>query len=95
MVYIAAKKRAIPHEIRRIVARRAGATGVGRFDAYCHWCGNHGRVNWMSPAWVHFTDLELDHVVPEVRGGQATEDNIVLACRRCNRRFGFRPRRLP
>lgn len=36
-------------------------------------------------AWVHFTDLELDHVIPEHAGGPSDPDNIVLACQPCNR----------
>lgn len=32
--------------------------------------------------------LVLDHVVPWSRGGADTEDNLVAACRACNRRKG-------
>lgn len=90
MVYISATKRAIPQHLRRTVATRAGAHGQGRWAASCHYCSAPGAIHWMTRCWVYFTGLELDHVIPEVRGGQATEDNIVLACRRCNRRKGHR-----
>jgi 5-methylcytosine-specific restriction endonuclease McrA len=35
-------------------------------------------------------DLSLDHVVPRSKGGQATWDNIVCACLKCNVRKGGR-----
>lgn len=35
-------------------------------------------------------DLTLDHVVPVVRGGRKTWDNIVTACMRCNQKKGDR-----
>lgn len=35
-------------------------------------------------------DLTLDHVVPVVRGGRKTWDNILTACIRCNQRKGDR-----
>ncbi|OIO95824.1 MAG: HNH endonuclease [Anaerolineae bacterium CG2_30_64_16] len=46
----------------------------------CQYCaGSPGRAN-----------LTLDHVVPRCRGGQATWDNLVAACRECNTRKGNR-----
>lgn len=35
-------------------------------------------------------ELTLDHVIPVVRGGRKTWDNIVTACIRCNQRKGDR-----
>lgn len=35
-------------------------------------------------------DLSLDHVVPRSRGGGSTWDNLVTACRRCNRVKGHK-----
>src|ERR1044072_7615811 len=35
-------------------------------------------------------ELTLDHVVPVVRGGRKTWENIVTACIRCNQRKGDR-----
>lgn len=36
------------------------------------------------------SDLTLDHVIPVSRGGKTTWDNIVTACKKCNRRKGGR-----
>jgi 5-methylcytosine-specific restriction endonuclease McrA len=90
MVYIAPVKKAIPQEVRRAVARRAGATGQGKYVIGCCYCGKRGEIHWMTRCWVYFRDLDLDHVIPESRGGVACDDNIVLACTRCNRSKGFR-----
>lgn len=38
----------------------------------------------------HETELTLDHVIPVVRGGKKSWDNIVTACRRCNQTKGGR-----
>jgi len=80
------KKTAIPMATRREIARRHGLDGIGNIEAQCHWCGKVGRVCWVNASWVHFSGLELDHIVPESRGGDHSPDNIVLACRSCNRR---------
>lgn len=47
----------------------------------CAWCG---RAPWRR-------DLTLEHLVPRARGGHLVPENVVLACRRCNRRRGARP----
>ena len=54
---------------------------VERDGPACVWCG---REVWRR-------DLTLEHVVPRSRGGHATAENAVLACRACNRRRGSRP----
>jgi 5-methylcytosine-specific restriction endonuclease McrA len=41
----------------------------------CVWCG---REPWPR-------DRTLDHVLPASRGGTRADENLVLACRRCNR----------
>ena len=83
-------KKAVPQESRRSLARRAGLFGPGRIAAWCHWCGAEGAVAWMNRAWVTFPGLEIDHVLPEVLGGSGQPENLVLACRRCNRSRGWR-----
>lgn len=90
------KKRSIPPATRRAVARRAaGGMEPERGIVECAYCGEPGRFWWprrrdgKPGCWVHFT-LELDHVIPERHGGPATADNIVTACRSCNRRKGSR-----
>lgn len=89
MIYIAPKKRAIPQAVRRAVALRYGPPDHG-VQAYCAYCGRGGLIFWMSASWVYFRGLELDHVIPESRGGQAVAENVVLACQFCNRSKGFR-----
>ncbi len=44
----------------------------------CQYCGKEA------------SDLTLDHVVPRVRGGRHTWENLVSACRQCNHRKGCR-----
>ena len=29
-------------------------------------------------------DLSMDHLVPLVRGGRSTKNNVVVACKKCN-----------
>lgn len=41
----------------------------------CVWCG---REPWTR-------DRTLDHLLPRSRGGTRTPENMLLACRRCNR----------
>lgn len=31
-------------------------------------------------------DLTMDHIVPIIRGGRSTKDNVVPACKKCNDR---------
>lgn len=50
---------------------------IFRRDNYtCQYCGRQTK------------DLTLDHVVPRRRGGTHTWENLVSACRVCNRRKG-------
>ncbi len=46
----------------------------------CQYCGKRFPTN----------ELSLDHVLPRSRGGQATWENIVCACLKCNVRKGGR-----
>ena len=54
---------------------------VQRDGPACVWCG---REPWRR-------DLTLEHLVPRSRGGHTTPDNVVVACRSCNKRRGSRP----
>lgn len=82
------RKKAIPLAVRREVARRYGASyEAGGGTAPCHYCGLIGRISWRQWYWVT-SEHEFDHVIPERLGGPSTADNIVLACRSCNRRKG-------
>lgn len=42
----------------------------------CHWCG----------ALFLPEELTMDHVIPIARGGKATRNNVVPACKECNSR---------
>lgn len=42
-----------------------------RDDFTCQYCGSR-------------EDLSVDHVMPESRGGEMVETNLVTACRKCN-----------
>lgn len=85
------RKVAIPLEVRRKVASKYKCAPGETVDAQCFYCGAPGQVHWHKlfsgrPSnWVTFPGLELDHVHAEGEGGKATIENIVLACRGCNR----------
>lgn len=51
----------------------------------CWWCGRTFRRN--DP----MRRATLDHLVPHSAMGSAQEDNLVLACRRCNELRGDMP----
>lgn len=50
----------------------------GRDDYTCQYCGARG------------VPLECDHVVPIAQGGSNSDENLVTACRSCNRAKGAR-----
>lgn len=55
---------------------------IARYGFRCHYCGiplEQNGLNGYNPRGVSF-----DHVIPKIHGGTDTEDNLVLACRRCN-----------
>ena len=84
------KKKAIPMAVRRAIATRYGCPPGGTTNAPCHYCGEiamiqwHTRMDGQPSYWVNFGH-EMDHVIPEFFGGPTTADNLVLACRPCNR----------
>lgn len=86
-----AKKLAIPQGVRRAVAKKYGCGPGEEKTVGCFYCGEEGLIRWWQlpsgkPSfWVSF-GLELDHFTPEAHAGPATAENIVLACRQCNRR---------
>lgn len=89
-------KRAIPAWVKRAVAARAGAVPGEYTDVTCHWCGAGGQVWWprirsgRPGGYVTLSGLEFDHVHPECDGGLSVPENIVLACRPCNRSKGHK-----
>jgi len=46
----------------------------------CYYCGKRFRPE----------ELTMDHVVPLVRGGRSIKNNLVPACKECNRRKRYR-----
>lgn len=62
----------LPAELRRLVYVRA----AGR----CEYC--------LLPENMCAHRHEPDHIVPKQHGGETTEDNLALACMRCNRYKG-------
>ena len=51
-----------------------------RRDAYtCTYCGDTSD------------DMQVDHVIPKVSGGEDVLENLVSACRRCNLAKGRKP----
>lgn len=88
------KKRAIPGPVKVAVVRAASAKPGGTSPIECAYCGAKGEVWWP----LTYTDkvgchmvmkgFEFDHVHPEFHGGAATPENIVIACRPCNRSKG-------
>ena len=79
---------AVPRIIRLLVYERLPRTGVKftRRNIYardrnrCQYCGRRFPTS----------ELSLDHVLPRSRGGQATWENIVCCCVKCNVRKGGR-----
>jgi len=52
-------------------------TEIARRARYC--CEDCGY-----PEAASSTPLEVDHIIPEARGGATTFDNLALCCRSCN-----------
>ena len=49
---------------------------IARDGETCVWCG---ETRWPS-------DLTAEHLLPRSRGGRGLPENLVVACRPCNRR---------
>lgn len=85
------RKLAIPSEVRLVVARRHECKPGLAVQAECFYCGSPGKVHWhigsrgKPTKWIYLSDLEFDHFVSELRGGENNQNNLVLACRSCNR----------
>lgn len=94
------KKKTIPMELRKaVIARDKEAcqycgkeAALRRQDGSQVFEINHEyyndgsrRSNWDPGPYISF---EIDHVLPESRGGEATLKNLKLACRWCNRTKG-------
>lgn len=85
------RKKTISGAVKVEVVSRYGAEPGSRSPANCHYCGASGGIWWPLTyagkvrLHVGLIDLEFDHVYPESKGGPSTPENLVLACRPCNR----------
>src|SRR5277367_3014361 len=61
-------ERRVPIALRRQVGERAGGL--------CEYC--------RSPASVSSQPFAVEHIIPKVRGGESTADNLALSCQGCN-----------
>lgn len=79
---VAQKKDVIPRPLRAAVLNRDGNR-----------CCNCGWAPGAGPSPVGFPSqdrLSIDHILPESRGGQTVESNLVTLCVRCNQQKGSR-----
>lgn len=65
----------VPHRVSIPLTRR---TVLLRDNYTCQYCG----------AQPSKADLTIDHILPKVRGGNTSWENIVCACKACNLRKG-------
>lgn len=80
------RKKAIPNSSRMAVAIRYGLREGDRASIPCAYCPFVGLLTWFrGRRWVQSSTLEFDHVLPESKGGTSDPENLVLACRKCNR----------
>ena len=88
------KKSRIPNAVKVAVATRYGCRPGGVLRVKCAFCDGIGEIIWKSGVKgtpiteVRLIALEWDHFIPEFNGGETTEENLVLACRACNRARG-------
>jgi hypothetical protein len=60
-----------------MAAAESDRAEVARGARYrCEYCG--------YPEAASSTPFEIDHIIPEARGGRTTTDNLALCCRSCN-----------
>ena len=46
----------------------------------CQYCGRR----------FQYSDLTMDHVIPKCKGGEFSWSNIVISCKKCNTRKGYK-----
>lgn len=56
---------------------------IHRDGDHCHYCGI--KLEGNVPQVFNPNGISVDHVIPQVQGGKSRIENLVLACRRCNR----------
>jgi hypothetical protein len=67
------KGRRIPYRMQKVSRK----TILIRDGHRCMYCGERKKTG---------ADLELEHVIPRSQGGKSTWENLVAACKPCNRR---------
>lgn len=72
--------RYVPQRNKRTIVRFTRNNIFLRDQYCCQYCGQ-------KPSFI---DLTMDHVIPVVKGGPKTWENIVTACRFCNLKKGGR-----
>lgn len=81
----------IPDRVRREVALKYGCIPGEFKDVACFYCGELGTIHWhrlrsgRPGHWITFAGMELDHLIAEDQQGKTNKENLVLACRACNR----------
>lgn len=85
------KKKAIPATSKIEVAHRLGCLPGGLTPIKCAYCPATGELWWpltyTGKVGGHMvaSGFEFDHVYPESKGGSSDPENLVIACRACNR----------
>ncbi|MBN1429364.1 MAG: HNH endonuclease [Anaerolineae bacterium] len=59
---------ALPQVLRQLVRTRA--------NSRCEYC--------QTSEWLSGLPCEIDHIIPQAKGGLTTDDNLCLACSSCN-----------
>jgi len=72
------EKRTAEYSGRSVVPPKVRQNVYKRDGYTCHYCEQE----------MDEDDRTLDHIIPVSRGGQHTEDNLVVSCRSCNSKKG-------
>ncbi len=73
-----ARPNGVSIEDERSISPNVRQAVLDRDDYICRYCGRRSQT------------MEVDHVSPMSRGGMSTLDNLVTACRECNRKKSSR-----
>ena len=82
-------RKAILNEVRCNLAAKYGAAWKKKpVKVKCALCDNTGNVQFTARRWACFQYLEIDHIKPQILGGESVVENLQLLCPRCNRSKG-------
>lgn len=59
-----------------------------RDEGKCRYCRK--KIEWEALTDKGTKDVTLDHIIPKSLGGDGSEDNLAIACFRCNNVKGSR-----